>query len=230
MKVIICGAQSVGKTTLINSLPDKYKDKIVTGVFRKTLLSTPGDMTHSEEADAFTQTKFFAVLWNELVKRKDYISDRGLIDVVAYSKYLGESKKLGIGIYQLQMRELQEWKEKHPDEVYVYIPIEFDIIDDGFRSLDKGFQEGIDRSIREVLDEAGIKYIVINGSHEKRVADFIKLLEDIENGKKPKNNNSLEKLPVKKQTRLKKNVTKKPDAQAPVLDDMIYEGKKFSIK
>lgn len=230
MKVVICGAQSVGKTTLINSLPDKYKDKIVTGVLRKILISTPGDMTHSEDADAYTQTKFFDTLWNELVKRKDYISDRGLVDVVAYSKYLGESRKLGIGIYQIQMRELKEWASKHKDEVYVYIPIEFEIIDDGLRSLDKEFQSGIDRSIREVLDDSGIKYIVIKGSNEKRLADFVKALSDIEKGKKLKNDNVLEKLPPKKYPKTEKSTTKIADTKQPTKDGIIFEGKKFKIK
>lgn len=182
MKVILCGAQSVGKTTVIDSIPEKYKSLVIKKVIRNIVLKD--DLRVNEKADIYAQTRFFDAYWNLLDSKDNYISDRGLLDVVAYTKNLAEDRQLGFALYWHQLRLFKEWIQKHPDEVYVYIPIEFPIVDDGFRSTDNYYREGCDNCIREVLDECGIKYIVLKGSIEERNKKFKKLLEDIEKKKK----------------------------------------------
>lgn len=182
MKVILCGAQSVGKTTVIDAIPEKYRSLVIKKVIRDIVLKE--DLRVNENADICSQSKFFDAYWNLLSSKDSYISDRGLLDVVAYTKNLAEDRQLGMALYWHQLRLFKEWIQNHPDEVYVYIPIEFPIVDDGFRSTDDYYRQGCDNCIREVLDECGIKYIVLRGSVEERNKKFKKLLEDIEKKKK----------------------------------------------
>jgi hypothetical protein len=51
----------------------------------------------------------------------------------------------------------------------VYVPIEFEIENDGERSIDKNFQQTIDFMIKNILDTSGIKYITVTGSVEDRL-------------------------------------------------------------
>jgi hypothetical protein len=73
-----------------------------------------------------------------------------------------------------------EFSVKNPDAVYVYFPIEFEIVSDGTRSIDKEFQNEIDCIIHEILEELktryGTKYITVSGSVEERVKQIEKLL------------------------------------------------------
>lgn len=183
MKVVICGAQSVGKTTVIDALPEKYKKYVVKKVIRDTVLKNEG-VNCNEKSDIYSQSLFFDKYWNIFKDKDNYIADRGLLDVVAYTLNLAKDKQLGLGLYWHQLRLFKEWHEKHPDELYVYIPIEFDIVDDGFRSTDDYYRGGCDNCIREVFDECGIKYVVLKGTVEERVKKLTKVLNDIEKKKK----------------------------------------------
>ena len=196
MKVTICGAQSVGKTTLVDNLPEKYQKYVIKKVIRNVILKSDQEVKVNEEADAYAQTKFFGAYQNVLSERTDYITDRGLLDVAAYSNYLVYKRQIGSGIYFNQIQYIKDRLSKNKDEVFVYIPIEFDIVDDGFRSLDKKYQDECDRAIRMTLEDLGIEPIVICGTQEQRNKDFLKVLETIEKGKKPKSPNSLK--PYKK--------------------------------
>jgi hypothetical protein len=73
-----------------------------------------------------------------------------------------------------------KFSENNKDAVYVYFPIEFEIVSDGTRSLDKEFQKEIDDIIHEILEELktryGTKYITVSGSVEERVKQIEKLL------------------------------------------------------
>lgn len=50
-----------------------------------------------------------------------------------------------------------------------YTPVEFDIVDDGFRPLDKDYQILIDREIKLLLDFYHIGYYTLTGTVEERI-------------------------------------------------------------
>ena len=196
MKVTICGAQGVGKTTLVDSLSEKWQKYVIKKVIRNIVLHSTQEVKVNEEADAYGQTLFFAKYLQILNSKDNYITDRGLVDVAAYTKYLVYKRKLGSGIYQNQIRSIQERLSKNPDEVFVYIPIEFELEDDGFRSMDKIYQDEIDRSFREVFEDLGVEPIVICGAPDKRLKDLETILTKLEKKKKVESPNKLK--PYKK--------------------------------
>ena len=217
MKITICGSQGVGKTTLVDNLPEKYQKYVIKKVIRNIVEKSDKRIKVNEKADMCSQTSFFEAYLNILSDKKDYITDRGLLDVCAYTSYLMYKRKLGSGLYMIQRRCVEEYIQKNPDAVFIYIPIEFELEVDGFRSLDKTYQDECDRSIRMVFDDLGINPIVICGPQEKRDKEFLKVIETIEKGKKPKSPNPLK--PYKKLELVPPQKTVKTPVETEEADD-----------
>ena len=53
--------------------------------------------------------------------------------------------------------------------MYFYIPIEFEVEYDGFRSMNEDFRKEIDKNIKDLLDGMGIDYIELRGTVEERL-------------------------------------------------------------
>ena len=51
----------------------------------------------------------------------------------------------------------------------MYFPIEFEVVDDGVRSLDEEYRREIDNNIKSILEELGINYYVMEGAQEERL-------------------------------------------------------------
>ena len=100
----------------------------------------------------------------------DNCSQKHIFDVYERELYINET----------QLEHLYKFTSKNTDAIYVYFPIEFDIADDGTRSLDKEFQKEIDEIIHNILEDLKlryeIKYITVSGSIEERVKQIEKLL------------------------------------------------------
>lgn len=188
MKIIITGTQCSGKTTLIESIPSKYENLVLKKLIRKTVEDSGYKYRFNEKSDIESQCAFFNLYLNELSKRTDYISDRGLVDVVAYSKWLGEKGKLGTALWWSQKALLKKWIEAHPDEVYLYTVPEMPLTGDGFRSTDETYRQEIDYNIRYILAECGANFFIIKGDVDTRKKIITNLIKAIEKNKKLKFN------------------------------------------
>lgn len=168
MKVIFTGAQGTGKTSVMDALPDSlYKIK---GVTRKVI--TEKNLTINEYSDNCSQKHIFDAYEHELTVNDNYIAERGLIDVLAYSLSRLKANRCSPTLIETQYEHLIKFSENNKDVVYVYFPIEFEIVSDGTRSIDKEFQKEIDDIIYEILEAMktryGIKFITVSGSVEER--------------------------------------------------------------
>lgn len=176
MKVIISGAQCVGKTTLINNLPEDYKDYVIKEQIRAAVKQVP-NIKHDLESDDFSQ-RFFFDLYRELFyNKKDYISDRGMLDVLAYTKYFVLTNNCTMGCYEDMLNDFQ--KLDLSDVTYVYIPIEFSATEDGFRNIDEEYRRGVSRCICEVMSDCGIEPYIISGEMLQRQSQLNELLYSI---------------------------------------------------
>lgn len=176
MKVIFTGAQGTGKTSVMDALPDSlYK---IRGVTRKVI--TDKNLTINEYSDNCSQKHIFDAYEHELTVNDNYIAERGLIDVLAYSLSRLKANRCSPTLIETQYEHLIKFSENNKDVVYVYFPIEFEIVSDGTRSIDKEFQKEIDDIIYEILEAMktryGIKFITVSGSVEERVKQIEKLL------------------------------------------------------
>lgn len=173
MKLIFTGTQGTGKSTMLNIVPIDNK---ITEVVRN--LSKEG-VKINRDGDEEGQDIIFNKYKELLSTDKDFVSDRGLTDVLAYSFYLNQVQKVvGDKLVLKQMGDLVEYNMNHPDVLYVYFPIEFPVVGDGVRDTDEEYRKTIDIIIKELLDVfCQDRYVTISGTVEEREKFLKDLIE-----------------------------------------------------
>ena len=176
MKIIFTGAQGTGKTSVMDALPESLHK--IKGITRKVI--NDNNLSINECSNNYTQKHIFDAYEDELTTNDNYIAERGLIDVLAYSISRMNAGYCSKSLIEKQFEHLMKFSEYNKDAVYVYFPIEFEIVNDGTRSIDKEFQKEIDDIINEILEvlktRYGTKFIKITGSVEERIKQIEKLL------------------------------------------------------
>lgn len=177
VQVVFTGAQGTGKTTMLNVFKDKFEN-VVTEVVRN--LAKNNNVKINEQGNLEGQKTIF----NEYLKLLDvdtgYLSDRCMIDVLAYTMYLYEKTKdtqLALLIIE-QTKEIEKFfNETHKDVIICYFPIEFEVVDDGVRSTSEEFRSAIDDHIQQILINHVKKHYIICGDTEKRTKTIETILK-----------------------------------------------------
>ena len=178
MVVNFTGAQGTGKTTMLNMAKGVFNEKYkyITEVVRD--LKKTKNIAINEKGDDNSQIAIFNVYMNNLILEKNnYISDRCIIDVVAYSKYLYDC-----GYLTKEVLDAQEQLVKYAINAnilgeIIYFPIEFQLVNDGVRSMNVDFQKTIDENIKFYLDKFNIAHKTIKGTIEQRFNFICELLK-----------------------------------------------------
>ena len=172
MKYLLTGAQGTGKTSIMDALScDVQKIQNVT----RTCIAN-NNLTINENSDDNTQKAIFDAYYKALTENDNYIAERSLFDVYAYSWYQFFNKKCSSDVLLKQKQLISEFIKNNPDTIYFYIPIEFDIIPDGTRSLNKIFQQSIDKKIYDLLNHYGCKYYKITGTIQERASKIQEII------------------------------------------------------
>ena len=164
-RIIFTGAQGTGKTTVLNEFRNHGKN-VITEVVRN--LAKEG-IKINEMGDEKGQKKIFSTYEKLLSEQTEYISDMGLIDVLAYSIHLNKKGLVSDKLVKSQFNALKKFVKNNQDIIYCYFPIEFNVVDDGIRSLDEDYRREIDNNIKEILISLGAPWVTIRGSVEARV-------------------------------------------------------------
>ena len=178
-RIILTGAHGTGKTTVLEYF-DNLEYPVITEVVRK--LNKEGGIKINEQGDQSGQQAIFNAYY-ELLKQPKYVSDRGLTDVVAYTKYLVDHGNIDAGVLESQLDQLKKFHEENPDILYCFFPIEFDIEDDNVRSTDQDFQQDISNNIRWVISylatetKSGIEWIAVHGTPEERFDQILQVAD-----------------------------------------------------
>lgn len=183
VKINFVGAQGTGKTTLLETArkDEVFKDfqfctEIVRDLVKKKNLSI------NESGNVKSQKVFFDA-YNKILNKDGYISDRCIIDVHAYTNYLydyksSNSEKELQSLFKEILREKSILKSLNKDSfgIIVYFPIEFELVDDGVRSLNVNFQEYIDEYIIDTLNKYQLSFYTIRGSVEQRLKQLKEII------------------------------------------------------
>lgn len=164
-RIILTGAHGTGKTTLMNELA---KDGTRTLSIARDA-ATAGNYPPTDENREAYQKDLFAAGFKALSSKKNYISDRGLTCIAGYTFFNALAGKITKKTADNQYLKLQKFHNDNPDILVVYVPIEFELTEDGLRSVDPEEQAAIDFMIKNILDTAGIKYITVTGTVEERI-------------------------------------------------------------
>lgn len=183
MQIILVGAQSTGKTSVMNALPDGLKRYGIREVIRNMTAQDP-TIHINQNSNDWSQNRFFFEYLYLFAKYPDYISDRGLLDVCAYTLWLFRTGKVTQETYEKQMYILRDWLKTHPDVIHIYFPASyFAVVDDGYRDANEENRQAVDKCVLEVIDEL-IKqdlwhgYTIGNGSASERVYEIIDIINN----------------------------------------------------
>lgn len=157
----LTGAHGVGKTTLLNELRKVEKRFYISDGFtrpvRRFLSANRPDYDINFEQLLINDLTQWA--WNNYLDQNAIIG-RSLVDVILYSQYYTKVDTSSIE------KILEKTKEKVK---FFYIPIEFDLHDDGERYIIPKDQENIDKKFQLFFKEKDITFITISGSVEQRL-------------------------------------------------------------
>ena len=168
MKILLSGAQCVGKTTLVNSLKSIYKDWIYFDeVVRK--LASKG-IKVSELGNDETQLEVMkAHIENLQIPKADDIAlyDRGALDCFGYSAWLHKRQKIKAETFNQSVGQFKTYIKEY-DYIF-FIKPEFEIQDDGFRSTSKEFQTEMTEIFEKILADYQIQHTILSGSVIERI-------------------------------------------------------------
>lgn len=166
-RIVFVGSFSTGKTTLAELLARHLDLPLLPETAREVVeLGFKLDKDVTPE----TETLIFLKQYNNELSTPEFVSDRSLIDVMAYAGWLLDNRP--------HQKEMALWEECERlagrnlrinySHVY-YLPIEFPIVLDGLRPDDPEWQQEIDRRILRLLDTHSITHETITGSVDERM-------------------------------------------------------------
>lgn len=177
MKVSLSGTFSTGKTTLAESCHARLTaefgpDYTFVPEVARTVIARGFGLDRAATIDSYV---VYIQMQLEAERRADtahVMSDRSLLDLLAYIEFNDESRVPG---YVADMLREIAWLESRYFDVYCYLPIEFPMEADGVRTPDEGYRGAIDAALREVLDRYGVTVRTIGGSPPERTAQLLDL-------------------------------------------------------
>lgn len=176
MRIGIAGAQSVGKTTLLNALrsePEFKGYEICNEVTRR--VSSYG-LPINEEGNDITQRLIMQEHIVNVFMYDNMITDRTVLDGFVYSSYLLTGQKINANTYLYADRIFERVINYY--DLLFYIPPEFDIKDDGVRSTDIKFRDDIASLFEYIIIERLIPVIHLQGTVRERVGQVLKFVKE----------------------------------------------------
>ena len=182
MIISFTGAQSTGKTTLLNLIRDKnYEFNYVDEVTRR--IKREYNLPINEGGGDITQSMIMADHIANVYKKGDHdvtVLDRCAVDGVVYTQWLynnGQVEKATLDHAKLMFEMLIE----EYDAIFITSPIDVELVDDGERSTNIEFREDIqslfDMYIGHLMvDNKDKNVFVVAGTVEERMNYIQKVL------------------------------------------------------
>ena len=174
----LCGTHSTGKTTLLQDLSNiLIKDKGIKPIFNTSNARKLFEMgiKINDKGDDFVQY----VVQSSHVSRfaeVNWFADRCVIDGFAYMEAAWRKKVVSDQCWDVVYKMMCVFIPLYTK--IFYVPIEFELEDDGIRKVDTNYQRLIDNHIQTVIKHSPSNNIVtIQGSREERVEKILSYLE-----------------------------------------------------
>jgi nicotinamide riboside kinase len=173
-KITIIGSHGVGKTTLIKRLKLLYQELNFIDEVARNLQIKYGKSTRNMNDDEKSKFQLEAMQTQIDLENKhdDYISDHCAISYLPYSTELPVYSELKAKIRDQYLPILRELK-------IIYIPIEFELENDGLRFTTNEYQQYIDETLVDLLHKYNLKYITISGTIEERLEQIAKIIRNM---------------------------------------------------
>ncbi len=178
MRIGIAGAQSVGKTTLLNALRSEkmFRDMKVCNEVTRRVMSY--GLPINEQGTDVTQKLIMQEHIVNVFMYNNFITDRTAFDGIVYTKYLHENGKVNDETMTFATDVFVKLIPKY--DILFYIAPEFEIQNDGIRSIDVNFRNRIVQIFDEYLDTYKISVTRLSGSVRERVEQAIQAYKEQE--------------------------------------------------
>lgn len=177
MIVSFTGAQSTGKTTLLNILKEKNKDiKFVDEVTRR--IKRDYNLPINEDGNNLTQFMIMADHISNMYRKYDgelVILDRCVVDGLVYTQWLFANRKVNSAMNDIAIDIYNSLYDKY-DIIFYTDPADVGLVDDGERSADKKFRDDIINSFEHRIKELN-NVVVLSGTVEERLDTVKKTFE-----------------------------------------------------
>lgn len=168
MRITVVGAHGTGKTTICTEISKKlgfnYIPDVVADAYRL-------NFTINEQTPPESQ---FWILSKQIELERNtqepWIMEKSLWDNIIYGSFSIKDKEVLSVIGKIVNSNANY-------NLVFYLPIEFAIPDDGLRSLNKEFQEFVDKAVVKFLNTNKIKYYTLSGSIKERVKTACKIIK-----------------------------------------------------
>ena len=175
MRIGITGAQSVGKTTLLNALRSEklFQDYVICDEVTRRVKSY--GLPINEEGTDITQRLIMNEHIVNVFMYGNMLTDRTALDGLVYSTYLYKNNQINTST----MTYVKEVFNKvwHSYDFVFYIEPEFEIVDDGVRSINKQFRDEIADLFEATIEKEKLNMLRVKGSVRNRVNTIIDHLE-----------------------------------------------------
>lgn len=175
MKIGLAGAQSVGKTTLLNALRSEKFFKSFTVCDEVTRRVKSYGFNINENGDNTTQRLIMQEHIVNIFLNENMITDRTALDGLIYSTYLFKKNKIDADTMKYVQTVYQKTISNY--DYLFYISPEFDVEDDGERSTNVQFRDEIVTLFEHYITREKLPVIRIKGSVRERVSTVINILE-----------------------------------------------------
>lgn len=167
MRIGLTGSHSTWKSTLAKLFPNQIEEIARWVIAEKW----HPDTLSKSELDDFELVIMKRQIEAEENMKESFISDRTVIDVLAYATTMCRPSMTA------RLKDMAEMHlETNPYDLVFYIPIEFPLEKDGVRFEDEHYQEIIDLQIKKYLKRYKIPYITLTGTVEERLAKIKKAI------------------------------------------------------
>jgi len=175
MRIGITGAQSVGKTTLLNALRSEklFKDYVICDEVTRRVMSY--GLPINEDGTDMTQRLIMNEHIVNVFMNGNMLTDRTALDGLVYSVYLNNKNKISSSTLKYAKDIFKKVWNSY-DYVF-YIEPEFEIVDDGVRSIDKQFRDEIAELFETTIEKEKLSMHRVKGSVRDRVNTIIDFLE-----------------------------------------------------
>ena len=197
MHIILIGAHGTGKTTLANAIGNELGIPVTESVaravkkcFETIFIESPGAKELALQNTLCELSRWDFTRWKECIN----VMTRCPLDTLAYAKVnaMNSTNPAKEGFQSIYDHHLEKFKQDETSRqmlkqsVFLYLPIEFPLEQDGVRPMDVEYQKQVDEAMRQLIYELNITPIMVSGTVEERVRTFMDHFEKVFSGKNGK--------------------------------------------